>query len=146
MRVLVADDDPVYRDLLGDLLRQWHFDVILACDGNEAWNILRGASPPQLVLLDWMMPGLDGFEVCKKVRGGDLERNVYIILLTGSRMKEEIMQVLVAGADDYLIKPFEPADLKIHLRTARRILELQADLAELRRHCPAQMRADPVNL
>jgi DNA-binding response OmpR family regulator len=133
----VADDDPVYRDLLRDLLTQWHFDVFVVSDGNEAWNAMQGPDAPRLVILDWMMPGLDGFEVCKMARTENLKQDVYIILLTGSRKKDEIMKVLVAGADDYLIKPFEPVDLKIHLRTARRILDLQAELAELRQQLHA---------
>jgi DNA-binding response OmpR family regulator len=137
MQVIVADDDPVYRDLLRDLLTQWHFDVFVVSDGNEAWNAMQGPDAPRLVILDWMMPGLDGFEVCKMARTENLKQDVYIILLTGSRKKEEIMKVLVAGADDYLIKPFEPVDLKIHLRTARRILDLQAELAELRQQLHA---------
>ncbi len=76
-----------------------------------------------------MMPQMDGFEVCRRIRQMHPEGDFYIILLTGSRQKEEIIKVLVAGADDYLLKPFDPLDLKIRLRAARRILDLQSALA-----------------
>ena len=129
MQILIADDDPVYRTLVESLLVEWGYEVALACDGNEAWEILQRSEAPELVILDWMMPGIDGFEICQRVRQADLPREVYIILMTGTSRKEDIIKVLVAGADDYLIKPFEPLDLKIRLRAARRILDLQAELA-----------------
>jgi len=133
MQVLIADDDPVYRSLLAELLTQWEYDVVVACDGLEAWNLFQADPPPKLVLLDWMMPGLDGFDLCSKIRNESSAPNdTYIILLTGSRRKSEIITALVAGADDYLIKPFEPLDLKIRLRAAKRILDLCAEVAELR--------------
>jgi DNA-binding response OmpR family regulator len=129
---MIADDDPVYRGLVEGLVKEWGYPCVLACDGNEAWEILKSPDGPDLVILDWMMPGLDGFEVCRLVRQANLGRDVYIILLTGSHRREEIIQVLVAGADDYLLKPFEPLDLKIRLRAAQRILDLQADLAAVK--------------
>ena len=131
MRVLVADDDPTYRSLLQDLLTKWHFDVVLASDGREALEIMAGDDPPRLVLLDWEMPHVDGFEVARTIRDGQTGRNVYVLMITGSKQKQDMMQVLVCGADDYLIKPFDPMDLKIHLRSAMRILHLQEQLDEL---------------
>jgi DNA-binding response OmpR family regulator len=128
MRALVADDDPVCRRLLRDLIASWGFDVLTVNDGLEAMDILRRADAPPLVVLDWNMPRMGGVEVCRAVRqrsGGD---NTYILLVTASRNREEIMKVVVAGADDYLTKPFEPADLKIRLRTAVRIIHLQQEL------------------
>ena len=133
MRILVADDDPVYRSLVEGLLREWHFEPVLAADGAEAWRILQHDDPVCLVLLDWMMPGMDGFEVCKRIRREGRLGNTYILIMTGSRKKEDILKVVVAGADDYLIKPFDPVDLKIRLRNAMRMLHLQEELAELRR-------------
>jgi DNA-binding response OmpR family regulator len=132
MRILVADDDPVYRSLLKDLLVRWHFDVVLVCDGKEAMDVLRPPDAPPLVILDWMMPILDGFEVCRRIRDEKDPRDLYIILLTGSYNREEITKVLVAGADDYLLKPFAAEDLKIHLRTAQRIIDLQNEIAGVR--------------
>lgn len=133
MLILVADDDPTYRGLLQDLLTQWHHTVVVACDGQEAWEILQKPDAPKLVVLDWMMPQLDGFEVTRLIRNDLAEAGIYVMLITGSRNKDEILKVMVCGADDYLIKPFDPTDLKIHLRSAMRILHLEAELAELRR-------------
>ncbi|GAF88564.1 unnamed protein product [marine sediment metagenome] len=125
MRILAADDDPVYQVLLRDLLTQWEYDVTVVSDGADAWEVLQSEGAPRLVLLDWLMPGFDGFELCRMIRQDPSGEGVYIILLTGSRQKGEIMRVLVAGADDYLIKPFDPLDLKIRLRAAQRILDLR---------------------
>ena len=132
MKILVADDDTIYRDLLERMLVQWDYEVVTTCDGQEAMDVLSGSDPPRVVILDWMMPRVDGFEVCRRVRQLDGGGDFYIILLTGSRLKEEIIKVLVAGADDYLLKPFDPLDLKIRLRAARRILELQSALSARR--------------
>jgi DNA-binding response OmpR family regulator len=129
MKILVADDDAVYRSLLERMLKQWDYEVVIASDGQEALEVLQGPAPPRLVILDWMMPQMDGFEVCRRIRQTHPESDYYIILLTGSRQKEEIIKALVAGADDYLLKPFDPLDLKIRLRAARRILDLQSALA-----------------
>jgi len=132
MRSLVADDDPVCRQAMADWVSSWGFQTLLAGDGVEALRILRAPDPPPLVILDWNMPRLDGFEVCRMIRespGGD---GTYILLVTGARGREEIMKVIVAGADDYLAKPIEPIDLKIRLRTAVRVLHMQAELRALR--------------
>lgn len=133
MQVLVADDDPVYRHLLQELLEQWHLNVVVAADGSAAWEIMQQEHPPALVILDWMMPGLDGFEVCSKIRNESAEKNIYVLIVTGSSKKEEVLRVVVAGADDYLLKPFDPSELKIRLRNAMRVLRLQDELDELRR-------------
>jgi len=133
MRVLVADDDPVFSALMQRLLAGWRFDVVLAADGAEAWEILRRDDAPRLVLLDWMMPGMDGYEVCKMMCNQKGRKNVYIMIVTGNRKKDDIMNVVLAGADDYLIKPFDPVDLKIRLRNAMRVLHLQDDLDALKR-------------
>ncbi|HOF18338.1 MAG TPA: response regulator transcription factor [Phycisphaerae bacterium] len=133
MRVLIADDDQTYQTLLGDLMEQWGYEVECCGDGESAWNILQMASAPRLVLLDWMMPKMDGFDLCRKIRAWDKLAETYIILMTGSYKKDEIIRVLVAGADDYLIKPFEPVDLQIRLRNAQRILDLRDELAAMKR-------------
>ena len=132
MKVLVADDDPVYQDLLGSLLLQWKFEPMVVSDGLEAWEIMQRHDAPPVVLLDWMMPSMDGFEVTRRIRGGDQSGSKYIIVITGSRKKEELLQVLICGADDYLIKPFDPLDLKVHLRCALRVLRLETELTEAR--------------
>jgi len=132
MRVLVADDDPVYRSTLQELLTGWNYEVILASDGQEALKIMDGEDPPQLVLLDWEMPEIDGFEVARAICGDNAGHRAYVLMITGRKRKADIMQVLACGADDYLIKPFDPTDLKIHLRSAMRIVHLQEELDELR--------------
>lgn len=133
MRVLVADDDSTYRSLLDDLLTKWDFEVVLACNGREALEVMRRDDAPRLIILDWMMPEVDGFEVARTIRSEKPDENAYILLITSSRKKEDVMKVLVCGADDYLIKPFDPMDLQVHLRTAVRFIHLQEELNELRR-------------
>lgn len=133
MQILIADDDPTYRSLLEGLLREWHFESIVVEDGRQAWEILQRENAPKLLLLDWMMPEMDGFEVCKNVRDLNDADSIYIIIITGSRNKKDMMRVVVAGADDYLMKPFEPIDLKIHLRNATRFLRVREELDQLRR-------------
>lgn len=137
MHVLIADDDPVYRNLLEDLLRQWDFEVTSTSDGNEAWQVIQRDDTVKLAILDWMMPGMDGCEVCQKIGQG-----IYTILITGTRLKDDVIKVLIAGADDYIIKPFEPLDLKIRLRAAMRIINLEAKVAELCKSLPQQSVAD----
>ena len=133
MRVLVADDDPAYRSLLQNLLTEWNYEVLVACDGHEAWGFMQGPDKPNLAILDYMMPGMDGFELARLIRTDSSIENTYVLLVTGTRNREHIMKVLVCGADDYLLKPFEPMDLKIHLRSATRIIHLQEDLSALKR-------------
>jgi DNA-binding response OmpR family regulator len=132
MHVLIADDDPVYRTFLEDLLGQWKFEVTAVCDGAEAWEAVQRDEMINLAVLDWVMPRMDGHEVCRKLKE-DLGRDVYTILVTGSRLKDEVIKVLVSGADDYIAKPFDAVDLKIHVRTAVRIVSLEAEVAELRK-------------
>ena len=129
MQVLVADDDPVCRKLLRDLITPWGFEVLTASDGLEAMSILASPDAPPLVILDWSMPRMDGLEVCRAVRRQEDGDRTYILLVTVRGNREEIMKVVLAGADDYLTKPFEPADLKIRLRTAVRIIRMQEELA-----------------
>jgi len=132
MHVLIADDDPVYRSLLRSLLERWKCDVTVTGDGREAWERICSDDSIDLVLLDWMMPEMDGYEVCRCIRHSNDRQGLYILMLTGTRLREEIVKVVVAGADDYLIKPFEPQDLQIRIRAAKRIIDLQNELAELR--------------
>ncbi len=124
MQILVADDDPVFRSLLQGLLEESHFEVVLACDGAEAWEILQRPGAPTFAILDWNMPQMEGYEVCRKIREARGNSIPYILIVTCNSSREELLKVLIAGADDYLLKPFEPLDLKIRLRTACRILSL----------------------
>jgi DNA-binding response OmpR family regulator len=133
MRILVADDDPVYLNQMQELLTGWSFEVILASDGKETLEIMDGDDPPKLVLLDWEMPEINGFEVARAIRGDNAGHRAYVLMITGAKHKADIMKVLVCGADDYLIKPLDPTDLKIHIRSAMRIIQLQEELDALRK-------------
>jgi two-component system cell cycle response regulator len=132
VNVLIAEDDMVSRRLLEAILTKWGYEVTVTRDGVEAWEVLQGAAPPSLAILDWMMPGMDGVEVCRKVRQRGREPYIYLLLLTTKGRKENIIEGLDAGADDYLTKPFDPHELQVRLRTGKRIVTLQAEIIEAR--------------
>lgn len=125
MRVLIADDDALSRRILEDSLRSWGYDVLITKNGWEAWEELQRDDAPQLVILDWVMPGMDGVDICKKVRTGDSKKYIYIILLTAKTGRKDIIKGLESGADDYIIKPFDPDELRYRLRIGERIIELE---------------------
>jgi phosphoserine phosphatase RsbU/P len=129
VRVLIAEDDVVSRRLLEATLVKWGYDVVVTTDGLEALEALSKADAPSLAILDWMMPGLDGAQVCQKARALAGERLLYMILLTAKGRKEDVVEGLTAGADDYVIKPFDRAELKARINAGERILRLQAELA-----------------
>ena len=128
MKVLVAEDNPVSQSMLRALLTKWGYDVVAARDGLEAWCILESADEPRLAILDWMMPGMDGVELCRRVRGAAREPYIYILLLTARTESEDLVEGMEAGADDYLTKPFNTHELRVRLRAGRRILDLQEEL------------------
>ena len=144
MKILVADDDPINRRLLQTSLARWNYEVILARDGQEAWNILQREDAPKLAILDWMMPGMDGPDICREVRKRNFKFYTYILLLTSNLRNEDIIVGLEAGADDYLTKPFEGNELKARLRTGRRILELQEQLLSATAALQFQLATDPL--
>jgi len=128
MKILAAEDDSTSRMLLEALLKKWGYEVISTCDGNEAWAAMQVDDPPQLAVLDWMMPGLDGVEVCRKIRELDTAGSTYIILLTALGDKKDIVMGLEAGANDYVTKPFDKDELRARVNVGRRIVELQSAL------------------
>ncbi len=133
MKILVADDDTVTRTILVSTLSKFGWDVITASDGNAAWGILqglKGKDAPGLVLLDWMMPGLDGIELCRKLRTTPGFELTYIILLTSRTEKEDLAMGLTAGANDYITKPFDSGELKARVRVGERMVKLQTALAD----------------
>jgi len=133
MQALVVDDSAVYRKLIGDHLRSWGFGVTLAESGSEAWQILEQPNAPKLVLLDWVLPDLDGIELCQRIRqAGSSSPYVYIILLTSKEGRQNMLQAMQAGADDYLVKPFDELELKARLLVGKRILDLQEELVSAR--------------
>ncbi len=130
MKILIAEDDLIPRRLLESILRKWDYEVVLAADGEEAWRILQEPDAPRLAILDWLMPGLDGLEVCRRVRARADAPYVYVILLTAKDQKEDVIAGMGAGADDYLIKPVDFYKLEVRLRAGRRILDLQSQLLQ----------------
>jgi two-component system cell cycle response regulator len=144
VKVLIAEDDRVSRRLLEASLTRWGYEVAVTRDGIEAWEVLQGTDAPALAILDWMMPGMDGVEVCRRVRQRGQEPYIYLLLLTTKGRKENIIEGLAAGADDYLTKPFDPHELQVRLRTGKRIVTLQAELIEARETLRIQATHDPL--
>jgi two-component system, cell cycle response regulator len=140
--VLIADDDPVSRRLLQVSLGNAGYRVDAAADGAEALRVLNQPDSPRLVILDWLMPGMDGVEVCRMVRASAGEPYQYIILLTAKGHQTEIIEGLEAGADDYITKPFDLQELKARLRAGKRILELQEQLVSAREQLRIQATHD----
>src|SRR5215471_12450626 len=144
MRILIADDSIVSRHLLDATLRKWGYEVEVACDGVEAWNALQGEDAPKLAILDWVMPGMTGLELCRKVREHAKDKDIYtyILLLTSKSLREDLIEGMESGADDYLTKPFDQHELKVRLRAGTRILDLQQELVEAREELREQATKD----
>jgi diguanylate cyclase (GGDEF)-like protein len=142
MKVLVADDEAVSQRLLESTLRRWGYDVVGAHDGLEAFRILQQPGAPNLAILDWLMPGLDGVQICREIRRQQSERYTYVLLLTGKNSKVDVIEGLDAGADDYVIKPYDPQELQVRLRTGKRILYLQEQLIAARESLREQATHD----
>jgi DNA-binding response OmpR family regulator len=130
MKVLIAEDEAVSRRSLERTLASWGYDVVLAVDGDEAWRVLSAPEAPQLVVLDWVMPGLDGPEVCRRVRAEASRSPAYIIMLTARSDRADLVAGLQAGADDYVVKPFDRSELRARLQVGARVVQLQLSLAD----------------
>jgi len=128
MKILAAEDNPIFQTMLRSMLTKWGYEVVIGRDGIEALDILQQENAPRLAILDWMMPGLDGVEVCRRVRAGRSEPYIYILLLTARNDSQDVVEAIDAGADDYLTKPFNTLELRARLRAGRRIIELQEEL------------------
>jgi diguanylate cyclase (GGDEF)-like protein len=144
VRVLIAEDDSISRRMLEAFLVKWGFEVMVAKEGEEAWGILQGNDAPRLAVLDWMMPGRDGIDICRSVRQRKGRAYIYILLLTARGHKEDIVEGLEAGADDYVTKPFDPYELRARLRAGQRIVELQEQLLHAREALRDQASRDPL--
>jgi phosphoserine phosphatase RsbU/P len=131
VRILIADDDRMSTMMLGRTLEQWGFEVIEVHDGVAAWESISGATPPALAIFDWMMPGLDGIELCRRIRATELRAPVYVILLTARTSRQDLVAGLEAGADDYLTKPFDPDELRARIHVGQRTLDLMANIKRL---------------
>jgi phosphoserine phosphatase RsbU/P len=130
MKILIAEDDPVSRRLLQAALVKWGYEVIVTTNGKEAWEVLRQPGAPSLLVLDWLMPETDGVEVCRQARETPALKSAYIILLTSRGSKEDIVQGLQAGADDYVTKPFDHGELRARVQVGSRVVQLQSALAD----------------
>jgi len=125
VRILIADDSAVTRRMLKDAVTEWQYEVVEAANGNEAWDTLQAEDAPRLAILDWLMPGIDGPEICRRIRAADQERYTYLVLNTTQSQREKIIEGLQSGADDYLVKPCDTGELEQRLRAGVRVIELQ---------------------
>jgi sigma-B regulation protein RsbU (phosphoserine phosphatase) len=128
MKVLIAEDDAVSRRLLEATLNKLGYEVVLASDGAEAWAVLQREDPPSLAILDWMMPQIDGVEICRRVRNLPTATPPYLVLLTAKDQKTDVVVGLDAGANDYLTKPFDRSELRARIQVGTHVLELQKAL------------------
>jgi two-component system chemotaxis response regulator CheY len=131
MKVLIVEDDLVIRKLLEVFLKEWGFEVSFAFHGREAWDILQQPESPNLVISDWMMPHMNGLDLCRRVRLMETSNYIYFIILTAKEKQEDVIKALEAGADDYLIKPFDKDELKYRIKIGERILRLEQRILEM---------------
>ena len=129
MRILIADNDPRSRELLETALRAWEYEILVATDGQQAWETLQADDTPTIAVLDWTLPGLDAPALCGKVRNLDRFVLPYLILLSDQDHRAQVVAGLEHGADDFMLKPFEQDKLRARLRVGARVLELQQKLA-----------------
>jgi len=129
MRILIAEDDAVSRRVLQHALERWGHEIVTTNHGRDAWEILEQQNPPRLAILDWMMPVMDGIQLCRRIRETPRIESMYIILLTAKGQKEDIIEGLHAGADDYVQKPFDRQELHARVHVGERVLTLQDRLS-----------------
>jgi len=141
-QILVADDSPVFRNMLQKMLVGWGYEVVAVSDGQQAWDLLRKENGPRLALLDWMMPGMEGAEICRQVRANIRDRYVYIMLLSVRADLDDVVKGIESGADDYIVKPFHLEELRARLRAGWRVLALQEELVEAREALREQATRD----
>jgi len=129
MKILLVDDDQAICFYVSNLLKKWGYEVIACHDGEQAWKILQ-TETINLVITDWMMPGLSGIELCEKIRSSSLSQYVYILLLTGRNQEEDLITGLSSGADDFITKPINPKELQVRIKAAQRIICLEQTLQQ----------------
>jgi len=130
LRVLVAEDQPVERRLLTRFLERWGYDPVPCPDGDQAWGLIERAEAPHILMLDWSMPGMDGLDICRRLRQREDGQTSYVLMLTAKNEPEDQKEALEAGANDFVSKPFNPVVLEARVRNAARTLELQENLAD----------------
>jgi len=142
VKILVADDMPLERSVLRLALEKWDYEVVEAVDGTQALDILTSEDAPSIAILDWMMPGFSGPEICKEIRYQNSARYTYILLLTSKNEKDDLVEGMQSGADDYVVKPVNMHELQVRLRAGRRIIELQDELITTREELRIQATRD----
>lgn len=142
LRVVVAEDDAASRHLLQHFLRQWGFECEVASDGSQAWDLMQSKDVPTIAVFDWMMPGIEGVELCRRLRRLTRQHYTYVLLLTGKTGKQDVIEGLSAGADDYVSKPFNPKELQARLLVAQRIITFQEQLIAAREELRIQATHD----
>jgi len=130
MRALIADDDRVTTAILSAAVAGWGLEPIVANDGAQAWEMLQAPAAADLVIVDWMMPGMDGLELCRRIRSTPSLAATYVLLLTGRSSRADLVAGLDAGADDYMVKPIDPEELRARVQVGVRVATLQRRLAE----------------
>lgn len=129
MKILIAEDDGTSHLLLETTLKKWGHEVVSTRDGDEAWAAIRQEDAPQLAILDWMMPEIDGLELCQRIRNDSGLKGTYVIMLTARDSSADLVEGLEAGADDYATKPVVRKELQARIEVGKRILRLQSELA-----------------
>ena len=142
MKILIAEDNPVTQRLIRNYLVKWNYEVTCVCDGEEALDVLRGEDAPKLVILDWMMPKINGLEVCRQIRTLDRDSYVYIILFTAKEGDESLIAAMNAGADDYILKSASRHELRARLRAGKRILALEEKLLSVQEQLRSEAMHD----
>ena len=129
MKILLVEDSRLERHKISRYLTEWRLDFVAVESGTEALTLLEGSEPPNMVLLDWMLPDLDGIDVCRRIRTyGASGPYIYIVMLTAKSLKQDLLIAMAAGADDYLAKPIDPSELRARIMAGKRLLELQQSL------------------
>jgi two-component system cell cycle response regulator len=146
MKILIAEDDVTSRLILENMLTKWGYEVVSTADGNDAWKKLQEEDAPRLLILDWMMPGIEGIEICRRIRENSKSEDqyTYVTLLTAKESKENIVTGMEAGADDYITKPFDMHELRVRVRAGERIVQLQSELLDAKKKLEIQSRTDPL--
>lgn len=130
MKILIAEDDRTSRTLIEAVLSKWDYDVVVACDGDEAFEALQKSDAPRLAILDWEMPGMNGVELCRCLREQEREKMLYLIILTSRNRAEDLVTGLEAGADDFISKPYNNAELKARIDVGRRMISMEAEVRQ----------------
>ena len=131
MKIMVVEDDAITRRILETFLKKWGYEVTSVVDGSAAWEIMQDPDAPNLVISDWMMPNMDGVELCEKIRGLEKTDYTYFILLTSKAEKKDIIKGLESGADDFIVKPFDQEELKSRVKIGKRIIRLEQRITQL---------------